>query len=62
VSISSDSVDLGSSPVRNIDSGTYEARVVLPEPGSWTVQVSVRTSEFENPVLTLETEVASPGT
>jgi copper transport protein len=61
VSVSSDSVDLGSSPVRNVDSGTYEARVVLPEPGSWTVQVSVRTSEFDNPVLTLETEVASPG-
>ena len=61
VSVSSASVDLGNSPVRNIDSGTYAARVVLPEPGAWTVQVSVRTSEFDNPVLTLETEVASPG-
>ena len=57
VSVSSGSVDLGSRPARNVDSGTYQARVVLPTSGRWEIQVSVRTDEFTNPVLTLETDV-----
>jgi copper transport protein len=54
-------VDLGTRPVRNVDSGTYVSEVVVPRPGTWQVRVSVRTSEFENPVLVLETEVRPGG-
>jgi copper transport protein len=50
-------VDLGTQEVRNVDAGTYVSDVVIPRPGTWQVRVSVRTSEFDNPVLTLETEV-----
>jgi copper transport protein len=60
VSVASGDLDLGDSPVRNVDSGTYQARFVLPQPGSWTVQVSARVSEFENPVLTLDVQVGQP--
>jgi copper transport protein len=58
VSVGSDEVDLGSRPLRNVDSGTYETEVVIPEPGTWEVRVSVRLDEFTNPVLTLPVEVA----
>lgn len=54
VSVSSDSVDLGTLPLTAVDSGTYTADVVLPTGGSWTVRVSVKISEFDNPVSTLE--------
>lgn len=57
VSMSSAGVDLGSRPVRNVGSGTYAARFVVPAPGEWTIQVSVRTGEFDNPVLTLDTTI-----
>ena len=57
VSVGSGEVDLGSRPVRNVDSGTYRSRVVLPRAGEWDVRVSVRTDEFTNPVLTLELDV-----
>lgn len=57
VAVSSTSVDLGSRPARNVDSGTYEARVVLPAPGRWQIRVSVRTDQFTNPVLTSEADV-----
>lgn len=57
VSIGSATLDLGSRPVRNVASGTYRGEVVLPSPGTWQVQVSVRTGEFDNPVLTLQTTV-----
>jgi copper transport protein len=56
--VGSDEVDLGSRPLRNVDSGTYETEVVIPEPGTWEVQVSVRLDQFTNPVLTLPLEVA----
>jgi copper transport protein len=61
ISISSDRVDLGARPARNVDSGTYQAQVVIPHPGSWEIGVSVRTSEFDNPVLELETTVGEGG-
>jgi copper transport protein len=59
VSVGSEEVDLGSRPVRNIDSGTYASQVMIPGRGRWTVRVSVRTDEFTNPVLTLEVDVGS---
>jgi copper transport protein len=37
--------------------GTYAAEAVIPSPGEWRVQVSLRASEFENPVVTLAFEV-----
>ncbi|WP_109508698.1 copper resistance protein CopC [Nocardioides speluncae] len=57
VSVRSGSVDLGSLPLTAVDSGTYTASVVLPTAGTWEVQVSVKVSEFENPVTTLEIAV-----
>jgi copper transport protein len=57
MSLSADGTDLGSRPSTNIDSGTYQAEVVIPRPGDWQVQVSVRTGEFTNPVLTLPVTV-----
>jgi copper transport protein len=57
ISISSDHLDLGARPARNVASGTYQAQVVIPHPGTWEIAVSVRTSEFDNPVLELKTTV-----
>lgn len=55
-------VDLGAIDLRNIGPGAYAADVVFPSPGTWELQVSLRVSEFENPVATLEVPVESPGT
>lgn len=52
--LSSDDVDLGNVPVTSEVAGTYTAQVVLPSPGTWRLQVSLRTSKFENPVAILE--------
>jgi len=57
VSVASDDVDLGEVEVAPVGAGTYAARVVLPAPGQWRVQVSLRTSRFDNPVVTLEFDV-----
>jgi copper transport protein len=34
--------------------GTHTASIVLPSPGTWRLQVSQRTSRFDNPVAYLE--------
>ncbi|WP_199423255.1 copper resistance CopC/CopD family protein [Actinotalea solisilvae] len=52
--LSSDTVDLGDVPLTFVGPGTYAAPVVLPAPGTWRLQVSVRRGEFDNPVTTLE--------
>jgi copper transport protein len=57
VSLASDDVDLGRVPVAPTGAGTYAADVVIPAPGQWRVQVSLRATEFENPVATLTFEV-----
>ena len=54
VRISSDQVQLGTVPLTQAVAGTYTAQVVLPAPGTWQMQVSLRISEFANPVATLE--------
>jgi copper transport protein len=59
VSVATGTLDLGSRPSRNIDSGTYATTVVIPSPNTWTIQVSVRTGEFDNPVLTLTVDVSA---
>jgi copper transport protein len=50
VRVGSDTVNLGEMPVTSCDTGTYCAEVMLPTAGRWVVQVSLRVSEFENPV------------
>lgn len=52
---------LGEQEVTNVDSGTYRAQVVLPRAGTWTLQVSVRLTEFENPVVAVAVPVRAPG-
>lgn len=48
---------LGEQVAENVDSGTYAATVVLPRPGEWTLSVSVRLSEFDNPVVSIRVPV-----
>ncbi|WP_134764921.1 copper resistance protein CopC [Nocardioides sp. 1609] len=51
------SVDLGEQPVLPVAAGTYVVETVVPSAGTWEVQVSLRASEFENPVTTVTFEV-----
>ncbi|UMG94774.1 copper resistance protein CopC [Nocardioides sp. TF02-7] len=60
-SLSSDQVDLGVVPLQSIAPGTYSAEVVFPSPGEWTLQVSLRIDEFENPVTTVDFSIGGPG-
>ena len=57
VSLSTSDVDLGEVVLRNLGPGTYAGDVVLPTTGEWRVRVSLRTSEFDNPVRTVDLEV-----
>jgi copper transport protein len=57
ISVASDSVDLGIVPAVPVGAGTYSAEVTVPAPGTWRVQVSLRATEFDNPVVTLSFEV-----
>jgi copper transport protein len=52
--LSTTDVDLGEVAMRNLGPGIYAGEVVLPTTGEWTVQVSLRTSEFDNPVRSVE--------
>jgi copper transport protein len=53
LSLASDAVDLGEVQVASLGPGIYAGEVVLPTGGEWTVQVSMRTTEFDNPVRTV---------
>jgi copper transport protein len=57
LSLSSGDVDLGEVAVSSLGPGVYAGDVVLPTSGEWTVQVSLRTTEFDNPVRTVTFEV-----
>jgi copper transport protein len=57
ISVASDAVDLGIVPAVPVGAGTYSAEVTVPAPGTWRVQVSLRATEFDNPVVTLSFEV-----
>lgn len=57
VSVSSASVDLGSLVLTPVGAGTYTAPVVFPASGAWEAQVSLRESEFDNPVTIVELDV-----
>jgi hypothetical protein len=55
MSVSSDdvelgNVDLGEVELRRTGPGAYDADFVIPRDGEWSAAVSVRTSEFDNPV------------
>ena len=56
--LSSGEVDLGPMELTNIGPGTYTGKAVLPTPGIWRLQVSLRVTEFDNPVSVLEFDVA----
>ncbi len=48
--LATNGLELGSIPLTSDAAGTFRGEVVLPTAGEWTLQVSVRTSRFENPV------------
>jgi copper transport protein len=48
-----DAMDLGPRTMVSDDVGTRETTVILPRPGRWTVQVSLRIDAFTNPVMAL---------
>lgn len=50
VRLSSDGATLGDIPLTQVSPGLYTAQVVLPVPGTWRMQVSLRVSQFANPV------------
>lgn len=52
--LATDELDLGDVPLTSVAPGSYAGDVVIPAPGTWRVQVSLRTSEFDNPVATVE--------
>lgn len=57
MSLSTADVDLGAVALTNLGPGTYSGDVVIPTAGEWEVQVSLRTTEFDNPVRTVTFEV-----
>ncbi len=57
VSLSTEEVDLGEVALTNQGPGVYAGDVVLPTGGDWKVQVSLRTTEFDNPVRSVVLEV-----
>lgn len=54
VRLSSDGATLGAIPLTHPSPGFYTAQVTLPVAGRWRLQVSLRVSEFANPVGELE--------
>ncbi len=50
ISVRSDDFDLGQVTTSSVAAGTFRADVVLPAAGTWRVHVSLRLSEFDNPV------------
>ena len=57
LSLRSEGVDLGALTVRSVAPGSYAADTVIPTQGTWRLQVSLRVTEFDNPVTTLDLEV-----
>jgi methionine-rich copper-binding protein CopC len=50
VTIGSSSLSLGDATLTSSGPGAYRAEVTIPTDGSWQAQVSVRTSEYDNPI------------
>ena len=53
LSLTADDVDLGAVQLSSLGPGVYAGDVLLPTGGEWDVQVSLRTTEFDNPVQTV---------
>ncbi len=53
VALRTEGLDIGEVTMRPVGAGTYRGEVVVPRPGAWEVQVSIRLSRFENPVTTV---------
>ncbi|MFC7025400.1 CopD family protein, partial [Promicromonospora thailandica] len=53
VGLTSGDVDLGLVPLGSRAPGVYAGEVVLPTTGDWAARVSLRTTEFDNPVQTV---------
>ncbi|MET7950100.1 copper resistance protein CopC [Micromonospora sp. NPDC005324] len=58
VRLSSDRATLGAVPLTQVSPGHYTAQVMLPVAGTWRLQVSLRVSDFANPVGEMEFAVA----
>lgn len=58
ISLRSDEFDLGQVKTSSVAAGTFRADAVLPAAGTWRVQVSLRLSEFDNPVAIVTFNVA----
>jgi copper transport protein len=57
VSVSNSEVDLGSLVLEPVGAGTYTASVVFPTSGAWEAAVSLRATEFDNPVSIVKLDV-----
>ncbi|MFJ3405635.1 FixH family protein [Promicromonospora sp. NPDC090134] len=53
MSLASEEVELGEVTLSSLGPGVYAGDLVLPTTGRWEVQVSLRTTEFDNPVRTV---------
>lgn len=50
-------LDLGTQPLSTTGPGTYRLKTVIPTSGPWTIGVSLRLSEFRNPVVDLPIKI-----
>lgn len=57
LSLTSGEVELGAVQLSSLGPGLYAGEVVVPTGGEWEVQVSLRTTEFDNPVRTVTFQV-----
>jgi copper transport protein len=53
VSFSAGELDLGEVALQNVGPGVYSGQVVFPSAGTWRLQISLRTGEFDNPVASV---------
>ncbi len=53
-----DDLDIGEVTLTPVGAGTYRGEIVVPRPGEWEVQVSIRLSRFDNPVTTVRVSVS----
>ncbi|BEL06382.1 copper resistance protein CopC [Actinoplanes sichuanensis] len=58
VRLNTDRASLGAIPLTQVSPGFYTAQVVIPAPGTWRLQVSLRVTEFTNPVAELDFEIS----
>ncbi len=57
ISLSAAGLDLGAVVLTNLGPGIYSGDVVIPVAGTWEARVSLRTTEFDNPVRTIRFDV-----